>query len=173
MRTHAPTHNACYCLSFYTNYIHKLKSFPSPPIPPFGQVISPTSEHLFQALSSQDQEAWVHTLQSCTAQAIKRSSGRPELSAVRLRGGGSEETQGEVVPDAMNLILDIPGNRTCADCSSSGILFHFLMHTLTHLFFLSIFLSISLSSTHSPVPSLSPSLPCLSLPHASCGVGQC
>jgi hypothetical protein len=85
------------------------------------RVISPTSEHLFQALSSQDQEAWVRALQNCTAQAIKSSSGR-QLSAVRMeRTGGGSETEAETVPDAMNLILAVPGNRTCADCSSSAV----------------------------------------------------
>ena len=53
--------------------------------------------------------------------AIKRSSGRPlPVARVESRGGGGEG-EGEVVPDAMSLILDVPGNRTCADCSSSGI----------------------------------------------------
>jgi hypothetical protein len=82
------------------------------------QVISPSSEHLFQALSSQEQQAWVQALQNCTAQAIKRSSGRQVEK--EERGGGSE-APGETVPDAMSLILAVPGNRTCADCSSSVV----------------------------------------------------
>ncbi|CAI8024340.1 Arf-GAP with coiled-coil, ANK repeat and PH domain-containing protein 2 [Geodia barretti] len=84
------------------------------------RVISPTSEHLFQALSSQDQEAWVRTLQNCTAQAIKSSSGR-QLSAVRMERTGGSETEAETVSDAMSIILAIPGNLTCADCSSSAV----------------------------------------------------
>ena len=96
------------------------------------QVISPTSEHLFQALSSQDQEAWVKTLQNCTAQAIKSSSGR-QMSAVRVEKMGESEAEGEAVPDAMSLILAVPGNRTCADCSSSGNL------TFTRHFYLRFF----------------------------------
>ena len=49
------------------------------------------------------------------------SSGQPSLAVIeentsRRDGDGG----GEAVPNAMSLILDIPGNRTCADCSSTG-----------------------------------------------------
>ena len=96
-----------------------------------AQVISPSSEHLFQALSTQDELAWVHALQNCTAQAIKMSSGR-KLSAVKEeKAGGRETEREEIVHDAMNLILAVPGNRTCADCSSSGIFHLSLTHSLS------------------------------------------
>lgn len=91
------------------------------------RLISPSSEHLFQALSSQEQTAWIHALQSSTAQALKKSSGRiqsppPVDKGTTVSDGGCRETaEGEMVPDAMTLILNVPGNRTCADCSSSVV----------------------------------------------------
>ena len=44
------------------------------------------------------------------------------------RTGGSE-TEAETVSDAMSIILAIPGNLTCADCSSSGIYSTSCTHT--------------------------------------------
>lgn len=60
-------------------------------------------------------------------------------------GGGDGGREGERVPDAMNMILAVPGNLTCADCSSSST------HTLS--------LSPSLSLTDSLTDSLPHSLP--------------
>ena len=32
-----------------------------------------------------------------------------------------EEVGGELVPNAMKLILKVPGNKQCADCNSTGL----------------------------------------------------
>ena len=72
---------------------------------------------------------WVAVLQDTTAHALKQSPRHPPMSIEEEeegRGavvvGGSEEGGCEVeeVPDAMSLILGVPGNRSCADCSSTG-----------------------------------------------------
>lgn len=74
---------------------------------------------------------WVAVLQETTAHALKQSPRKPPLRIEEEeeevgRGtvvvGGSEEGGYEVeeVPDAMSLILGVPGNRSCADCSSTG-----------------------------------------------------
>jgi len=81
------------------------------------QVISPTSEHLFQAVNDQQMQSWVAALQETTEEALKRTdhrASRPEL----LTSVTSMESV-ELVSNAMQEILAVPGNKVCADCSST------------------------------------------------------
>ncbi len=78
-------------------------------------MISPTTEHLFQALNSQQLGYWVSALQETTEEALKRTDHRPEL----MTSSTNSLDSGEVVPHAMREILAIQGNRVCADCSST------------------------------------------------------
>ena len=80
------------------------------------QVISPTTEHLFQALNNQQMGSWVSALQETTEEALKRTDHR--VSRPDLLTSNSSSDSLEVVPNAMREILAVPGNTECADCSS-------------------------------------------------------
>lgn len=82
------------------------------------QVISPTSEHLFQTLSEQELQFWVDALQKTTVEVLKKFETCPQELLDQQEGGDGGDA--DVVPDAMALILAVPGNKQCADCSSTG-----------------------------------------------------
>ena len=88
------------------------------------QVISPSSEHLFQTLNEQDLHFWTDALQKTTAEALQKFETSPQALSAQQNGGGEGGGEGggttDIVPDAMVLILVVPGNRQCADCTSTG-----------------------------------------------------
>ena len=85
-------------------------------------MISPSSEHLFQTTSQHHMEAWVSAMQETTEEALKQctvsTTKRPTFSTSSC-GGILDPPIYEPIPDAMNIILSVPGNQACADCSSS------------------------------------------------------
>ena len=104
-------------------------------------MISPSSEHLFQVLNEQQLQSWVKSMQEATEEALKNSDpGRrpppPDFtrshSVERTDGGGSATV---AVPNALNLILSVPGNRQCADCSSTtGESFHVCVRECLYMY---------------------------------------
>lgn len=80
------------------------------------RVISPTTEHLFQAINDQQMMSWVKALQETTEEALKRTDHR--VSRPELLMSNSSYDSLEIVPNAMKEILAVPGNTECADCSS-------------------------------------------------------
>ena len=88
------------------------------------QVISPSSEHLFQTLNEQDLHFWTDALQKTTAEALQKFETSPQTLPVQQDGGGEGGGEGggttDIVPNAMVLILAVPGNKQCADCTSTG-----------------------------------------------------
>ncbi len=81
------------------------------------QVISPTTEHLFQSLNEQQMNMWVSALQETTEEALKRTDHRPSRSDL-INSTNSVDTM-DLVPHAMKEIRKIQGNKDCADCSST------------------------------------------------------
>ena len=90
--------------------------FPSPAL---FQVISPSSEHLFQALNEQQLHAWVKAMQEATEEALKNSGPSPRDFT---RSYSIDKIDGSEVAasDVLEQVLSIPGNRQCADCSSTN-----------------------------------------------------
>ena len=84
------------------------------------QVISPSSEHLFQTLNEQDLHFWMDALQKTTAEALQKFETCPQALPAQQEGGGEGGGTTDIVSDAMALILAVPGNRQCADCTSTG-----------------------------------------------------
>ena len=85
-------------------------------------MISPCSEHLFQALNDQQLQAWVKAMQETTEEALKNSDPgqrKPLPDFTRTQSADRIDGSGAAVPDALELILGVPGNRQCADCSST------------------------------------------------------
>ena len=83
----------------------------------FMQVISPTTEHLFQAVNEQQMSMWVSALQETTEEALKRTDHLP--SRYDLMNSTTSIDSMDVVPHAMKEIRTIQGNKECADCSST------------------------------------------------------
>lgn len=79
------------------------------------RVISPSSEHLFQALGEDDMKLWMSAVQEGIEEVIKHgdTGTRPAI--------GKREDEGELVPNAIKTILKVPGNKQCADCSSTDV----------------------------------------------------
>ncbi len=87
----------------------------------YDQVISPSSEHLFQTTSHHHMEAWVSAMQETTEEALKQatvSTTKKPTFSTSSSGGVLDPPIYEPVGDAMNLILSVPGNQECADCGS-------------------------------------------------------
>ena len=85
-------------------------------------MISPCSEHLFQALNEQQLQSWVKAMQETTEESLKNSDpGQRKPLPDFTRTQSADRIDGSEVPvhDALALILSIPGNRQCADCSST------------------------------------------------------
>lgn len=86
------------------------------------QVITPSTEHLFQTINENQMSTWVAALQETTEEALKHSdlgSRKPPTTQGRKFSRAASQQVLEAVPDAMNIILNIPGNNKCADCSST------------------------------------------------------
>ena len=86
------------------------------------QVISPSSEHLFQALNEQQLHAWVKAMQEATEEALKNSElGQRPPPRDFTRSYSIDKIDGSEVAasDVLEQVLSIPGNRQCADCSST------------------------------------------------------
>ena len=67
---------------------------------------------------------WVSSLQETTEEVLKKIDHRghkPKIStSVQVQDAAAEKGPGsELVPNAMELILSVPGNKQCADCSST------------------------------------------------------
>lgn len=90
----------------------------------FVQVITPCSEHLFQTTNQNQLNTWVAALQETTEEALKHSNPtKKPLTPTRTSSSDLSKSVSqsvlEVVPDAMNIILRVPGNQECADCGST------------------------------------------------------
>jgi len=60
----------------------------------------------------------VDALQKTTVEVLKKFETCPQELPDQQEGGDGGDA--DVVPDAMALILAVPGNKQCADCSSTG-----------------------------------------------------
>eukprot|EP00731_Ephydatia_muelleri_P027972 Em0019g845a len=84
------------------------------------RVISPTSEHLFQALNDQEVQDWITAMQTATANYLKGRPNPTSSSALAEQSSIDQSQQdSELYPDAMKAILGVPGNHQCADCSAT------------------------------------------------------
>lgn len=84
------------------------------------RVISPTSEHLFQALNDQEVQDWITAMQAATASYLKgRPDPTPSNALTEQPSIDQAQQDSELYPDAMKAILGVPGNHQCADCAST------------------------------------------------------
>jgi hypothetical protein len=81
------------------------------------RVISPTTEHLFQTLSEKDMQSWMSAVQEGIEGAIKHG----DTGTRTLKHKKDDEIGGELVSNANKLLLKVPGNKQCADCSSTDV----------------------------------------------------
>ena len=64
--------------------------------------------------------SWVNALQETTEEALKRADHRVSKPELMLSSSSIDSMASmEIVPNAMKEILAVPGNRACADCSST------------------------------------------------------
>lgn len=84
------------------------------------QLISPSSERIFQALTDQEVQEWVSAIQKATSDALKNSKTKLKLLA-RSQVDQFSSTANEkkvIVLNAPERIRKIDGNSYCADCSA-------------------------------------------------------
>lgn len=110
----------------------------SPYVVLFLQVITPSTEHLFQTINVEQVNSWVAAMQETTEEALKHSNPikKAPLPFSSSSSYGQNYVTHEPVPDAMLIILSIPGNDLCADCGSTYGTYNYVRrasHTTTHL----------------------------------------
>ncbi|KAK3745506.1 hypothetical protein QZH41_009908 [Actinostola sp. cb2023] len=84
------------------------------------QLISTTSERVFQAMTDQELQGWVSALQEATADALRNSKAKLQSLArsnLVSRSGPVKEVK-SLVLNAAERIRKVDGNRYCADCSA-------------------------------------------------------
>ena len=63
---------------------------------------------------------WVNALQETTEEVLKRADHRVSRPELMMSSNSIDSMASmEIVPNAMKEILAVPGNKACADCSST------------------------------------------------------
>lgn len=84
------------------------------------QLISPSSERIFQAVTDQEVQEWVTAIQKATAEALRNSKAKLQtLARSQVDSFSSAANEKKVVVlNAPERIRKIEGNSYCADCSA-------------------------------------------------------
>jgi len=84
------------------------------------QLISPSSERIFQAVTDQEVQEWVTAIQQATAEALRNSKAKLQtLARSQVDSFSSAANEKKVIVlNAPERIRKIEGNSYCADCSA-------------------------------------------------------
>ncbi|XP_078352123.1 arf-GAP with coiled-coil, ANK repeat and PH domain-containing protein 3-like isoform X2 [Oculina patagonica] len=85
------------------------------------QLISPSSERIFQAVTDQEVQEWVTAIQKATADALRNSKAKLQSlarSQVDRSSSSAANSKKVFVLNASERIRKIEGNTYCADCSA-------------------------------------------------------
>lgn len=84
------------------------------------QLISPSSERIFQAVTNQEVQEWVTAIQKATADALRNSKAKLQSLARSQVDRSSQSANANKVyaVDASERIRKVDGNSYCADCST-------------------------------------------------------